>query len=229
MTIASQITLIKTKIEKAAIAAGRDANDIRLLAASKRTDVNGIRQSIAAGQFLFGENRAQSLRDKHDELATEFPEAEWHFIGHLQKNKIKYVCGRASLIHTVDGFDLANACQQFLTRKAGVPIGVLIQVKLGNEPNKTGCAKEEVMKLCEHVMNLPSLRLEGLMNIPPQFDEPERWFTEIAEIAEQGRQEGFPLHTLSMGMSSDMEKAIACGATIIRIGSMIYNPDWQPS
>lgn len=222
MSIATQLSLVNERIRNAAISAGRQPDEIRLLAASKRTDINGIKESIHAGHFLFGENRAQSLRDKHTALASEHPKAEWHFIGHLQKNKLKYVCGRATLIHSIDSMVLAEACQNHLARKEMPSIGVLVQVKLGDEPNKTGCPKSDVFNLCESIMTHPLLRLEGLMNIPPIYGEPEQWFTEVALLAEKGRQHGFPLHTLSMGMSSDMEAAIACGATIIRVGSLIY-------
>ena len=224
MSIAQQITLINTRIQVAAQAAGRDPADIRLLAASKYTDSAGIEESIAAGQMLFGENRAQALRDKHNAIAAQYPNVDWHFIGHLQKNKVKYICGRASLIHTIDSLELAQACNDYIARTEKDPIGVLVQVKLGEETSKTGCPKDEVMQLCETIMNHPQLRLEGLMNIAPLYGAPEQWFTEMAELAAQGRQNGFPLHALSMGMSSDMEIAIACGATIIRVGSLIYRP-----
>ncbi|MEC8382248.1 MAG: YggS family pyridoxal phosphate-dependent enzyme [Myxococcota bacterium] len=224
MSIAVQLEQINTRINVAAKAAGRDSSEIKLLAASKYTDSSGIEESILAGQMLFGENRAQALRDKHQAIAMKYPTVDWHFIGHLQKNKIKYICGRAKLIHTIDSPELAHACHDHIHRTEKEPIGVLVQVKLGEEDTKTGCAKDNVMYLCDTIMSLPNLRLEGLMNIAPLYGEPEQWFTEMAEMAHKGRQNGFPLHTLSMGMSSDMEVAIACGATIIRVGSLIYRP-----
>ena len=224
MSIATQLELINTRITAAAQASGRDPKDIRLLAASKYTDSNGIEESIDAGQKLFGENRAQALRDKHDSIANKHPNVDWHFIGHLQKNKVKYICGRASLIHTIDSFSLAEACHDHIERTQKPQVGVLVQVKLGDEDTKTGCPKSNVMRLCDTIMSLPNLRLEGLMNIAPRYGDPEQWFTEMAELALVGREKGFPLHTLSMGMSNDMETAIACGATIIRVGSLIYRP-----
>lgn len=224
MSIAQQISLIHSRIHAAAQAAGRDTAEVRLLAASKYTDAAGIEESIAAGQTLFGENRGQALRDKHAALAHQYPQVDWHFIGHLQKNKVKYICGRASLIHTIDSLELAQACHDHIDRSELDPIGVLVQVKLGDEASKTGCPKEAVMSLCERIMTLTNVRLEGLMNIAPLYGEAEQWFTEMADLAEQGRQNGFPLHQLSMGMSNDMEVAIACGATIIRVGSLIYHP-----
>jgi PLP dependent protein len=224
MTIADQLITLRARIHSAALKAGRDPASIHLLAASKRTDAEGIRESIEAGQLLFGENRAQSLRDKFDLLSPGYPDAEWHFIGHLQKNKIKYVVGRATLVHTIDSIALASALDGYIDRTGKPPIGVLAQVKLGQDPNKTGCPPESLFDLCEHIHNSKHLNLKGLMNIPPQEGNPEKWFSTIAKLGEAGKEAGFPLDILSMGMSGDLEEAIACGATIIRVGRFIYQP-----
>lgn len=224
MSIATQLHALHARIHSAALKAGRDPASIRLLAASKRTDTSGILESIEAGQMLFGENRAQALRDKFDLLSPRCPDAEWHFIGHLQKNKIKYVVGRATLVHTIDSISLASALDGYIDRTGQDPIGVLAQVKLGQDPNKTGCTPENLFDLCTHIHNSKHLTLKGLMNIPPQEGPPEKWFSAIAKLGEKGKEAGFPLDILSMGMSGDLEEAIACGATIIRVGSFIYQP-----
>lgn len=228
MGIAENLVRVQTRIQEATIAAGRTVGSVRLLAASKRTDAQGIIETIGLGHTLFGENRAQALREKYDVVAPEHPEAEWHFIGYLQKNKVKYIVGRASMVHSLDSLDLAEALSKRIDqqRQQGLaldPLSVLVQIKLGTEDTKTGIEPDPALKLCEQLMTMPNLRLQGLMNIAPLEGEPERWFSEMATLAEQARREGFPVQELSMGMSGDMEAAIQYGSTIVRVGSDIYS------
>ena len=227
MGIAENLEKVQNRIRAVCEAVGRDPNTVRLLAASKRTDAEGIRQSIALGHVLFGENRAQALRDKFDEVAPEHPEAQWHFIGYLQRNKVKYIVGRASMLHSLDSLDLAEAISDRIDhlRSQGqeiAPMKVLVQVKLGDEESKTGLEADAVLPFCQQLQAMPNIALCGLMNIAPLAGTPKEWFTQVAELAEKGRQMGLPLHELSMGMSGDLEEAIACGATMVRIGSDIY-------
>ena len=198
MGLAENLRAVQDRVSSATLAAGREVGDVRLLAASKRTDAQGVIDTIGLGHILFGENRAQALRDKFDIVQPLHPEAEWHFIGHLQKNKVKYIVGRASMIHSVDSVDLVEAVAARIRQQRGLGVTMasmkmLVQVKLG-----------------------------GFMNIAPLSGTPEQWFAEMAELAERGRQEGFPIQEMSMGMSGDMEAAIQHGATIVRVGSDIY-------
>ena len=230
MGIADNLQRVQQRIQAATLAANRPEDSVRLLAASKRTDANGIIETIGLGHTLFGENRAQALRDKYDVVAPLHSEAEWHFIGYLQKNKVKYVVGRASMVHSVDSLDLAAALSNRIDQQRGVgvelePLSVLIQIKLGSEDSKTGIEPEAGLALMERVMDMPNLQLTGLMNIAPLEGEPEQWFAQMAELAERARREGFPMSEMSMGMSGDMEQAIQYGSTIVRVGSDIYLRD----
>ena len=227
MGIAENLRKVQERIRNAAVKAGRAEGSVRLLAASKRTDADGIVETIGLGHTLFGENRAQALRDKYDVVAPNHPEAEWHFIGYLQKNKVKYVVGRASMVHSLDSLELAMALSNRIDQQRSIgltidPISVLVQIKLGTEDSKTGIEPEAGMKLMSELMELPNLRLAGLMNIAPLEGEPEQWFAQMATVAERARSEGFPMTEMSMGMSGDMEQAIQYGSTIVRVGSDIY-------
>lgn len=227
MSIEQNLQQIQHRIKKACQQAGRSSSSVRLLAASKRTDAGGVQEAIGLGQLLFGENRAQSLRDKYDAVAPNFPQAEWHFIGYLQKNKIKYIVGRATTVHSVDSLDLAEAIAERIAseREKGKELPdmkILVQVKLGNEESKTGCPKEQVLELCHSIHKIDNLELCGLMCIPPLYGDPRQWFQEMVSLAEQGKSLELPLTELSMGMSGDMEEAIACGATMVRVGTDIF-------
>ena len=227
MGIADNLQRVQDRILKATQAANRPVGSVRLLAASKRTDANGIVETIGLGHTLFGENRAQALRDKYDSVAPLHPEAEWHFIGYLQKNKVKYVVGRASMVHSLDSLDLARALSNRIDQQRSIgvsldPLSVLIQIKLGSEDSKTGIEPEAGLKLMAQIMEMPNLQLAGLMNIAPLEGEPEHWFAQMAELAQRAKTEGFPISQLSMGMSGDMEQAIKYGSTIVRVGSDIY-------
>ena len=227
MSIGENLKQLHQQIAEACQLADRATGDVRLLAASKRTDAQGVRTAIQAGQLLFGENQAQALRDKFDAVQPSYLQSEWHFIGHLQKNKVKYVVGRASMIHSIDSLALAAAVNKRILqqREMGHPlpaIKVLVQVKLGHEESKSGIAPTEALDLCHQIQQLPGLQLAGLMTIPPLYGTPKEWFSQLAELASKGREQQLPLTELSMGMSADLTDAIACGATIIRVGSAIF-------
>ena len=230
MGIANNLQKVQDRIQKATVAANRPMGSVRLLAASKRTDASGIIETIGLGHTLFGENRAQALRDKYDLVAPQYPSAEWHFIGYLQKNKVKYIVGRASMVHSLDSLELARSLSNRIDQQRSIgaeldPLSVLIQIKLGSEDSKTGIESEAGLKLMEQVMEMPNLQLTGLMNIAPLEGDPEQWFAEMATLAERAIQEGFPMDEMSMGMSGDMEQAIQYGSTIVRVGSDIYLRD----
>jgi len=222
--IATGLQQVNDRIQQACNQVGRDKSTLRLLAASKRTDDRGVAKAVSLGHGLFGENRAQSLRDKYDATIESCPEAEWHFIGHLQKNKIKYVVGRATMIHTIDSLSLAEAISSRVLSTASSPMEVLIQVKYGTESSKTGTDRDTALALARQVDALEGLKLSGLMTIPPITSDPADCFHDLSQLAQTGRNDGLNLRELSMGMSGDLEAAVAAGSTIVRIGTAIFNP-----
>ncbi len=227
MGLSENLQRVQQRVHDAVLNAGRPIGSVRLLAASKRTDAQGVIDTIQLGHSLFGENRAQSLRDKYDVVNPTNPNAEWHFIGHLQKNKVKYVVGRASMIHSIDSLELITAIARRVKqqRDTGIslePMKALVQVKLGSEESKTGIAPEPALDLCHQISEFPEIELVGLMNIAPLGGEPAQWFEEMALLAETGRNQGLAIQEMSMGMSGDMEAAIQFGSTIVRVGADIY-------
>lgn len=223
MSVADNLREIRARIETAARAAGRDPASVVLVAVSKTFPPEAIREAMAAGQTLFGESRAQELRDKADQVG---PGATWHFIGTLQRNKVKYVVGRAAMVESVDSLELAQELDS-RARAVGLPapLPVLLEVHLSEEESKHGVPPDEVLPLARRVAELPGLALRGLMTIPPWHEDPEEaepYFRRLATLAERGRAEGLPLTELSMGMSHDFEVAIQCGATIVRVGTAIF-------
>ncbi len=221
MTISKRVEQVQQMVADAAREAGRDPQTVRVLGACKTMPVEPIRQALAAGQILLGENRAQELRDKAPHLAHHDPAPEWHFIGRLQKNKVKYVVPWATLIHTVDSLELATT----IARRATAPIGVLVQVNTGNDAAKGGVAPDQAIDFAHSLHALEGIEVRGLMTIPPWADDPNdttEHFETLAGLAERGRAQGLSLHELSMGMSRDYRQAIAAGATIVRIGTAIF-------
>jgi pyridoxal phosphate enzyme (YggS family) len=179
-----------------------------------------VQAALDAGQLDFGENYAQQLRDKFEVLG---PSPRWHFIGNLQRNKVKVVAGRTWLFHGFDRLSLAKA----FGARSPVPQRVLIQVNTGGEESKAGVAPEAALALCEQVANHPATTLCGLMTIPPFREDPQDvapFFRILAELQAEGRRRGLALDELSMGMSHDFEVAVAHGATLVRVGTAIFGP-----
>ena len=220
-TIATRLASVRARVEVACAAAGRPQGSVRLLAASKTRSIAEVAEAAAAGQRLFGENRAQELRDKADAL----PEVEWHYIGPLQRNKVKYVVGRVAMMHSVDGEDIARALAERVRNVGAPPLPVLVEINIAAEPSKAGVAPANCLALCETVAGLPGLELAGLMAVPPFTEDPRSsatWHRAVADLATEGRARGLPLRELSLGMSHDLEVAVACGATIVRVGTDIF-------
>jgi pyridoxal phosphate enzyme (YggS family) len=209
--IAANLEGVRARIAAACAAAGRSVDEVALIAVSKTVAAERCREAVAAGQALLGENYAQELRDKAPLVAG----ARWHFIGPLQRNKIKYVVGTADLIHSIDRASLVEELAAQAARR-GIVQRILLQVNVGAEPQKSGCAPAELPSLLAAAA-LPSLRCEGLMCIPPFDVDPVPHFERLRALA---REHG--LATLSMGMSADYERAIACGATLVRVGTAIF-------
>ena len=221
MSIADRIARVHAEVAQAAVDAGRDPASVAVLGACKTKPVDLIREAIDAGQVLLGENRAQSLRDKAPLLASHSPHPDWHFIGRLQKNKVKYVVPWVSMIHTIDNLALAEA----INARAPGPIGVLIQVNTGEDAAKGGVSSQAALALAKDIDRLDKLTVRGFMTLPPMTEDPEDcapFFSEVAALAQEGQAAGMETDVLSMGMSRDHRVAIRCGSTIVRIGTAIF-------
>ena len=220
--IAGNLQAVNARIAMACKAAGRQPENVQLMAVSKTWPEACVRTASAAGQRIFGENYVQEAIDKI--LATRDLDLEWHFIGPLQSNKTRLVAEHFSWVHSIDRLKLAERLSTQRPEELP-PLQVCIQVNVSGEASKSGCHPEEAHALCQAVATLPGLRLRGLMAIPePADDEAAQRapFRRLRKIYEQLRDEGLPLDTLSMGMSHDLEAAVAEGATIVRIGTAIF-------
>jgi pyridoxal phosphate enzyme (YggS family) len=195
---------------RAALPAG-----VTLVAVSKTQPPEAIREAYAAGQRHFGENYAQEWRQKADALA-DLAELTWHFIGGLQTNKAKYLAGRAAYVHTLDRLELARELSRRCAA-AGATVRVFLEVNVGGEAQKAGCAPADAPALLEAVRALPALEPVGLMCIPPPGDDPRPHFRALRALRDR-----LGLRELSMGMSADWEVAVEEGATFVRVGTALF-------
>jgi hypothetical protein len=230
VSIAERLAAVHARIEQAALAAGRDPSGVRLVAVSKTKGAEEIREAYLAGQRAFGENYAQELASKALALA-DLPDLEWHFIGHLQVNKAKVVAHHAGVVHSVDSAALARELGRRAANGArATPLPVLVEVNVGGEPQKFGATAGEISEVMTAVREQPALALRGLMTVPPAGDPDaaKRIFETLVSLRNLhgGRAE---LPELSIGMTADLEVAIACGATMVRIGTAIFGPRGQRS
>ena len=227
MSIAENVAKILSDIEKAAIAAGRDPKEITLCAATKMNDAARVREAIAAGVRCCGENRVQELTQKLSDNAYEG--ADIHFIGHLQTNKVKQVVGKVSLIQSVDSLRLLEAIAKEAARQ-GIRQDVLLEINIGGEESKSGLDRDEICQMLEKVAVTPSVRVRGLMAIPPICQNPgdnNKFFEEMCNLSVdimRKKYDNVCVDILSMGMSGDFADAIACGSTMIRVGTAIFGP-----
>jgi hypothetical protein len=215
---------VMARIATAARRAGRDPTGVRLLAVSKQQPAAVVRAAAEAGQAEFGENYIQEALAKMESL-RDLP-LTWHFIGQLQANKTRDVAGACQWVHTLDRPRTAERLSAQRPHYAG-PLDVLLQVKLADEPGKGGIGPGEAPALAEVVAGLPRLRLRGLMCIPePATGEDAQRvpFRQLRELLQALRGRGHALDTLSMGMSDDLEAAVAEGATIVRVGTAVFGP-----
>jgi pyridoxal phosphate enzyme (YggS family) len=223
MSVAARLAEVRARIERAASAAGRDASRVMLVAVSKTKGPEAVREAYAAGQRIFGESYAQELASKAEALA-DLPDVEWHFIGHLQTNKARMVARHANVVHTVDSEALARELGKRVAKEGRVrPMPVLIEVSLGGEPQKAGAAPGEIADVMRAVQAQESLALRGLMTVPPAGDGAiaRRVFDTLSSLRNlHGGVAVLP--ELSMGMSGDLEAAVACGATMVRVGTAIF-------
>jgi pyridoxal phosphate enzyme (YggS family) len=221
--IADGLAQVRERIAAAERAAGRALGSVRLLAVSKKMTADDVRAALAAGQRAFGENYAQELRDKRVALAGEPQPPEWHYIGPLQSNKVKYVAGQVALAHTVDSAALLEALEA-----RGLSQACLVQVNVAGEAQKRGIAPGELPALLDRFAALSHVTCAGLMAIPPFTDDPEEARPHFAALRALRDREAaiarpnVALRELSMGMSGDLEVAVAEGATIVRVGTAIF-------
>jgi pyridoxal phosphate enzyme (YggS family) len=225
VSIAARLVEVRERIARAAREAGRDPSGVRLVAVSKTKGPEAVREAYAAGQRAFGENYAQELAAKAEALA-DLPELQWHFIGHLQTNKAKVVARHADVVHTVDSTALARELGKRAAREARVrPLPVLVEVNVGGEAQKAGAAPSDIEEVMRAVQAQEALALRGLMTMPPADDlaAARRVFETLVSLR---NLHGGPavLPELSMGMTGDLEIAVACGATIVRVGTAIFGP-----
>ena len=220
--ILHNLQTIGSEIVQSCEAANRQTEDVQLLAVSKHHSADAIREAYAAGQRAFGENYVQEMLEKSQQLAEL--DIEWHFIGPLQSNKTKDVAMTASWVHTVDRLKIARRLSE--QRPTHLPpLNICLQVNVNQEASKSGIALDAVNELVETVDQLPNLKLRGLMAIPESTTEVNKQRANFALLANAQavlNDAGFSLDTLSMGMSGDMDAAIAEGATIVRIGTAIF-------
>jgi pyridoxal phosphate enzyme (YggS family) len=220
--IATNLQAIRARIAAAATAAGRQPETVQLLAVSKTKPLADILAAAAAGQRAFGENYVQEGADKVLESSSQ--NLEWHFIGPLQSNKTRTVAEHFAWVHSIERLKIAERLAAQRPPQLP-PLQVCVQVNVSGEASKSGCAPAETAALCLAIAALPNIRLRGLMAIPEPTNDPAAQrlpFRQLREIYETLQASGLPLDTLSMGMSHDLEAAIAEGATIVRIGTAIF-------
>lgn len=226
MSVQECVKAVQDRIAAAAAAAGRDPGDITLVAATKVQTSDTIREAIAAGISCCGENRVQEFNSHWADGAYEG--ARVHFIGHLQKNKVKYLVGKVDLIESIDSPELMKAVSDRAV-KVGVVQDILIEVNIGGEASKSGTAPQNVESLIALAAELPGVRVRGLMSIPPVAEGPEGncgYFREMQQLFVDMQKKIVDnknsVDILSMGMSGDFEDAIACGATQVRVGTALF-------
>ena len=225
MRIAENVARIRSEMAAAAIACGRDPSEIKLCAATKMNDAEAVRQAIAAGVDCCGENRVQELTAKLAENA--YAGAPVHFIGHLQTNKVKQVVGKVDLIQSVDSLRLLQAINKEAA-KQGIIQDILLEVNIGEEASKSGFGADDILPLMENVAEYSNICVKGLMAIPPishNSGENLKFFQKMWQISVDIRAKKYDnvmVECLSMGMSGDYMDAIACGSTMIRVGTAIF-------
>ena len=220
-TLAERLLAVRERIERATQAGGRPPESVRLVAVSKLHPAAAIREAYAAGQRVFGESYAQELARKAEEL-SDLVDLEWHFIGHLQSNKAKLIAAHANVVHALDG---SGAAKELARRHApdAAPVAVMLEVNVTGESTKHGVPPQELGELLDLVSTLPQLRTVGLMTMPPADDlaTAKRTFETLASLRNlHGGAAVLP--ELSMGMSDDLEPAIAAGSTYVRVGTAIF-------
>ena len=223
-TVASNLQTVKDRIVRVAQSIGRQSDEITLLAASKTNPADALREAWVAGQTIFGENYLQEALAKMPAL-VDLP-IEWHFIGPIQSNKTRRIAENFAWVHSVDRAKVADRLSKDRPESLP-PLQICLQVNVSGEDSKSGVEPEELAALAAHVVNLPHLKLRGLMAVPELTTATalqRSQFHLLRELFEQLKRDGYELDTLSMGMSEDMDIALAEGATMVRVGTAIFGP-----
>ena len=226
--VAKRLIAVRQRIEDAVGKAARKPGCVRLLAVSKTFPLSAIAVVATTGQRAFGENYAQEGVDK----ASQRPDLEWHFIGPIQSNKTRGIAEHFAWVHTIDRLKIAERLSA--QRPLGLPpIQVCLQVNISDEPSKSGCRPDDALALCQAIAAQPNLKLRGLMAIPEATDDPtaqRHYFATLRHLMAEinAADSSLQLDTLSMGMSDDLESAIAEGATVVRVGSAIFGKRTTP-
>ena len=226
---ASNLKDVETRIEGACVRSGRSRSEVSLIAVSKMNPAEAVINAYGCGQKIFGENKVQELCKKQDEVskAINCEDMEWHLIGHLQTNKVKYVVGRVKLIHSVDSFKLAETIDKESARK-GLITDILLEVNIADEESKFGLKPEEVEELVRKIAVLKNVRIRGLMTVAPYTEDAgtnREFFRKLKDLSvDIGRKniDNVNMNVLSMGMTGDFEVAIEEGASYIRVGTGIF-------
>ena len=222
--LAENLQNVEERIQAACARANRDRNEVTLIAVSKTKPVSMLEEVYAEGIRCFGEDKVQELTEKHDKLPSD---VKWHMIGHLQRNKVKYIVDKVDLIHSVDSVRLAETIEQEAVKK-DVIVPVLVEVNVAEEDSKFGLKVNEVLSIIEEISKFPHIRIKGLMTIAPYVENPEENRPVFArlrklsvDIAEKNI-DNVSVEILSMGMTNDYEVAIEEGATMVRVGTGIF-------
>ena len=222
--VAENYRYVLKKVEEACARSGRDPKDVTLIAVSKTKPIEMIEEAMEAGARVFGENKVQELCDKYEQLPKDL---HWHLIGHLQRNKVKYIVDKAELIHSVDSLKLAEEISKEALKK-NVEVNILIEVNVAEEESKFGVSVEETLALVEEIAKLPGIHIQGLITIAPYTTDPEenrpvfRTLKKLAVDIKKKNIDNVCMDVLSMGMTGDYQVAVEEGATLVRVGTGIF-------
>lgn len=222
--IREQLTQTRQNMESACRRAGRGVEEVELIAVSKTKPIPMLLEAYEAGVRDFGENRVQELLEKYEALPKDI---RWHMIGHLQRNKVKYLVDKVYLIHSVDSLRLAREIQKEAEKKQ-TQVNILVEVNVAGEKSKFGSSREETIRLVREIALLPSVQIQGLMTVAPYVEDPEAnrgIFANLRQLAVDIKRENIDnvnMHVLSMGMTGDYQVAVEEGATYVRVGTGIF-------
>lgn len=222
--ITENLEQVRKNIDEACRMAGRDPKEVTLIAVSKTKPVSMLKEAYDAGARCFGENKVQEIMDKHPQLPEDI---QWHMIGHLQRNKVKYIVDKVSMIHSVDSLRLAQTIEQEVA-KHNVCVPVLLEVNVAQEESKFGLKMDEVLPLIETIADFPHIKVQGLMTIAPYVENAEDnrdFFRQLKKLSvdiEAKNINNVSMSVLSMGMTGDYQVAVQEGATMVRVGTGIF-------
>jgi len=217
---------VKENIKKAAVKADRDYREVKLLAVSKNQTLDNIKILNKAGISVFGENRVQELEEKDEKLKKENIKLDWHFIGHLQRNKVKYLMrmDNCRMIESIDSLRLAKEVNKRAAKNDRI-IPVLVEINVAGDENKFGITPDKAESFLKKIINFDNLKVEGLMTVLPYLDDSEKlrnYFKEMKNLFDQLSENVINLNELSMGMTNDYQIAVEEGATIVRVGTALF-------